>query len=285
MNEQLIVGAAIGDCVHVAGVVNFLNLAEQLGYETVCLGPAVSPDTLLEKVAALDPALVAVGYRLTPKNCRSLLGELAARVKAHGEDRRAWLFGGTEPCVAAAREVGLFQMTFASGTSKQAVVAFLRGEQADVTPGTPPPQTLVERIRWKAPYPLIRHHFGRPTVEETLAGVVDIARAECLDVLSLGTDQNAQEHFFRPVEMDPGAHGAGGVPVRTEADLAAIYAHSRLGNHPLVRCYSGTRDTLQWAPMLARTINNAWCAIPSGTRSLTGAARAPCASRFPKRNP
>jgi hypothetical protein len=99
-------------------------------------------------------------------------------------------------------------------------------------------------------------------VEETLAGVVEIARAECLDVLSLGTDQNAQEHFFRPGEMDPNAHGAGGVPVRTEADLSAIFAHSRLGNYPLLRCYSGTRDTLRWASMLAETIHTAWCAIP-----------------------
>ncbi|MBY0522680.1 MAG: hypothetical protein K2R98_04755 [Gemmataceae bacterium] len=262
MNEKLIVGAAIGDCVHVAGVVNFLNLAEQLDYETVCLGPAISIDALLEKVNALDPALVAVGYRLTPENCRALLNELAAKVAAQGASHRAWLFGGTEPCVAIARELGLFQMTFASGTSKQAVVAYLRGEQAESAVGTPPPQTLADRIRWKAPYPLLRHHFGRPTVEETLTGVVDIARAECLDVISLGTDQNAQEHFFRPGEMDPNAHGAGGVPVRTEADLAALHAHCRLGNFPLMRCYSGTRDTLKWAPMLAKTINNAWCAIP-----------------------
>ncbi len=65
-----------------------------------------------------------------------------------------------------------------------------------------------------------------------------------------------------PTEMDPEAHGAGGVPVRTETDLAMLHAHSRLGNHPLMRCYSGTRDTMRWAPMLARTINNAWCAIP-----------------------
>jgi len=263
MKSRLIVGAAIGDCVHVAGVVNFLNLAEQLGYKTICLGPAISVDALLDKVAAIDPALVAVGYRLTPENCRSLLEELKAKIAARGDQQRAWLFGGTEPCVAMARDSGIFQMTFASGTSKQSVVAFLRGEQAgDAKPGAPPPQTLVERIRWKAPYPLLRHHFGRPTVDETVAGVVDIARAECLDVLSLGTDQNAQEHFFRPAEMDPTAHGAGGVPVRTEADLSAIYAHSRLGNHPIVRCYSGTRDTMKWAPMLARTINNAWCAIP-----------------------
>jgi hypothetical protein len=262
MKDRLILGAAIGDCVHVAGVVNFLNLAEQLGYETVCLGPAVSVDTLLDRVAALDPAIVAVGYRLTPENCRSLLDQLSTGAVARGQTERGWLFGGTEPCVAVARETGLFKMTFASGSSKQAVVAYLRGEQAETTHGTPPPQTLVERIRWKAPYPLLRHHFGRPTVAETLEGVVDIARAECLDVLSLGTDQNAQEHFFRPEEMDSTAHGAGGVPVRTEADLAAIHAHCRLGNFPLLRCYSGTRDTMRWAPMLARTIHNAWCAIP-----------------------
>ncbi len=261
MKNHLILGAAIGDCVHVAGVVNFLNLAEQLGYETICLGPAISVDELLGKVAYHDPAIVAVGYRLTPQNCRSLLEELSAKARARGETGRTWLFGGTEPCVEVAGNVGLFRMSFASGASKQAVVAYLRGEQTE-TKRTTPPQTLVERIAWKAPYPLIRHHFGRPTVEETVAGIVEIARAECLDVLSLGTDQNAQEHFFRPDEMDPEAHGAGGVPVRTETDLATLYAHSRLGNYPLMRCYSGTRDTERWAPMLAQTINNAWCAIP-----------------------
>src|SRR5262245_32270827 len=161
MKRKLIVGAAIGDCVHVAGVVNFLNLAEELGYETVCLGPAVTVDTLLERAAALDPAIVAVGYRLTPQNCRQLLVDLSAKAAAQNHSGRTWLFGGTEPCVAAAREVGLFQSTFASGTSKQAVVAFLRGEQAQISPGAAPPQTLAARIGWKAPYPLLRHHFGR----------------------------------------------------------------------------------------------------------------------------
>jgi hypothetical protein len=262
MNNHLILGAAIGDCVHVAGVVNFLDLAEQLGYETICLGPAVGVDELLGQVVFHDPAIVAVGYRLTPENCRALLEELSAKAAARGESGRTWLFGGTEPCVAVAREIGLFRMAFASGASKQAVVAYLRGEQIETTRGAAPPQTLVQRIAWKSPYPLLRHHFGRPTVDETIAGVAEIALAECLDVLSLGTDQNAQEHFFRPEEMDPEAHGAGGVPVRTPADLAAIFAHSRLGNYPMMRCYSGTRDTMRWAPMLAQTINNAWCAIP-----------------------
>jgi hypothetical protein len=262
MKSNRILGAAIGDCVHVAGVVNFLNLAEQVGYETICLGPAIGVDELLDQVERHDPAIVAVGYRLTPENCRNLLEELSAKAAADGQTHRAWLFGGTEPCVAVARGTGLFRMFFASGASKQSVLAYLRGEQAETAPGALPPQTLVERIAWKAPYPLIRHHFGRPTVDETVAGIVEIARGECLDVISLGTDQNAQEHFFRPDEMDPEAHGAGGVPVRTEADLAMLHAHSRLGNYPLMRCYSGTRDTMRWAPMLAQTINNAWCAIP-----------------------
>ncbi|MBT9154832.1 MAG: hypothetical protein DDT39_01512 [Firmicutes bacterium] len=83
-----------------------------------------------------------------------------------------------------------------------------------------------------------------------------------LDVLSLGPDQNAQYAFFRPQEMDPLQHGAGGVPVRTSSDLESIYAASRTGNYPLLRCYSGTRDLLKWAEMSLETINNAWVAVP-----------------------
>ncbi len=35
---------SMGDCVHVAGVLNFLRLAESLGYNTEFLGPAKSPE-------------------------------------------------------------------------------------------------------------------------------------------------------------------------------------------------------------------------------------------------
>ena len=153
-------------------------------------------------------------------------------------------------------------MTFASGASKQAVVAYLRGEQAHATVLQPPPQTLAERIRWKAPYPLLRHHFGRPTVDETVAGAVDIARPNAWMCSRSAPIRTPRSISSAPKRWIPNAHGAGGVPVRTEDDLTTIYAHTRLGNYPLMRCYSGTRDTLRWAPMLARTINNAWCAIP-----------------------
>ncbi len=54
------------------------------------------------------------------------------------------------------------------------------------------PQAAVERITWKAPFPLLRHHFGLPTVEATVEGIGQIAEARVLDVVSLGIDQDAQ---------------------------------------------------------------------------------------------
>ena len=39
---QTVVAGALGECAHVAGVINFLRLAETAGWRTVFLGPAVS---------------------------------------------------------------------------------------------------------------------------------------------------------------------------------------------------------------------------------------------------
>lgn len=49
MNKKLIVGASLGNCVHVAGVIHFLQLAKQEGYETVFLGPAITPEVIIKK--------------------------------------------------------------------------------------------------------------------------------------------------------------------------------------------------------------------------------------------
>jgi hypothetical protein len=124
------------------------------------------------------------------------------------------------------------------------------------------PSNLVSRIESTHPFPLIRHHYGEPDLARTIAGARRIAEAGVLDVLSIGPDQNAQEHFFRPDEMDHAQDGAGGVPIRCPADLAAIYAATRCANYPLLRCYSGTRDLIPWAEMSIQTIRNAWAAIP-----------------------
>lgn len=261
-SRGLIIGGALGECVHVAGVVNFLRLAEEHGYETVSLGPAVSVSELVGAALESDPEIIAVGYRLTPETARPLFAELRAALEKAGLSHKRLIFGGTRPVAQVAEESGLFEAVFGGDEPIEEIVAFLKG--VPVRRGEESyPDTLVERILWKKPYPVIRHHFGLPTLEATLEGARKIAEAKVCDVISIATDQAAQESFFRPEELGKHQPGAGGVPVRRPEDLRALWEVTRRGNYPLLRCYSGTRDLLQWAEMLYETINNAWCAVPT----------------------
>ena len=120
----------------------------------------------------------------------------------------------------------------------------------------------MEGIQWKSPFPIIRHHFGLPTIEATKEGITRIAEAQVLDVISLGIDQDAQANFFHPERQNPRRRGAGGVPVRSPDDYRALYEASRCGNFPLLRTYSGGDDFIRLAEMYVETIRIAWCAIP-----------------------
>lgn len=282
MSKRRILGAAIGDCVHVGGVVRFLHLAEQLGYEVKSLGPAVPVAEVVAAARDWEPEIVAVGYRLTPESGREVLTHLRNAALEAGQANRRWVLGATDPVAEHARELSFFEAVFGGSAEFQELVDFLRGVSSATEGGTPP-QKLVDRIKWKRPFPLLRHHYGQPTVAATAEGIRMIAEAGVLDVVSLGTDQNAQEHFFRPDEMDPREHGAGGVPVRTPADLEALYEASRTGNYPIMRCYAGTRDQLKWADMLHKTVNNAWCAIPLFWYSLLdGRSQRPLVESIPE---
>ncbi|MFH1902815.1 MAG: cobalamin B12-binding domain-containing protein, partial [Candidatus Omnitrophota bacterium] len=62
-----ILGATIGNCVHTAGILNFLHYAEGFGHKTVFLGMCLTPENLVAKIKAEKPAAVALSYRLTPE--------------------------------------------------------------------------------------------------------------------------------------------------------------------------------------------------------------------------
>ncbi len=259
---KTVVAGALGECVHVAGVSNFLRLAEAAGWRAIFLGPAVPIDKMLAAAREARADLVGVSYRLTPETGERLLGEFA---EAADELRAAgvrFAFAGTPPVAARAEALGFFERVFSGAESDADVLAWLKGQANAAGSETDFPQTAVERIRWKAPFPLIRHHFGLPTMQATLDGIAQIAEARALDVISLGTDQDAQENFFHPERQDPRRKGAGGVPVRSADDYRALYAASRRGNYPLLRTYSGTDDFIRLAELYVETINIAWCAIP-----------------------
>jgi hypothetical protein len=259
---KTVVAGAIGECVHVAGVMNFLRLAEQAGWRTIFLGPATPIEELLDVARREGADLVGVSYRLTPETGAHLLGRFAEAADELQRSGVRFAFAGTPPLAAQARTLGFFEQTFDGTEAAEQVLAYLKGVPLGSPAESHVPQTTIERIRWKQPFPLIRHHFGLPTMADTLDGVARIAAAQALDVISLGIDQDAQENFFHPERQDRDRTGAGGVPVRSADDYRALYDASRQGNFPLLRTYSGTDDFIPLAELYVDTINIAWCAIP-----------------------
>lgn len=269
-------GAAIGNCVHVGGVINFLRLAEKEGNEAIFLGPAVSINRLIQNVMEMEPDVVAVGYRLTPQNVIPLLKELEKYIYEKDLQGCLWIFGGTKPVADEARKFDYFSKIFDGTEDMDEVINYLRGNEHKEAADSYS-DSIIDRIKSKYPYPVIRHHFGLPSFEDTVEGIKRIAESKTLDVISIGPDQNTQQFFFEPEKMNHDFDGAGGVPIRSIEDLSKLYDASRRGNFPLLRCYSGTADVLKFGQVLSDTINNAWCAVPlcwynvldgRGTRTL-----------------
>lgn len=257
-----ILGAAIGSCVHNAGLFNFLRLAEDNGYETIYLGSAVPLEVLVKAIEEENPDIVALSYRLGAEPLRKLLRKLEKMLKKRKLLDKLYIFGGAYETGKVAKEFRFIKHVFDGTEELEDVVMFLRGtvraEFLDVTY----PQTLSERVKFKAPFPLIRHHIGLQTLEETEEEIRKLAESGQLDIISIAPDQNCQQYFFEPEKMDPAQDGAGGVPIRKREDFVRLYEASRRGNYPLVRCYSGTTHLLEFSKLLKETINNAWAAIP-----------------------
>lgn len=244
-----------------AGILNFLRLSERLGHKTEFMGPAIPVDKFVSRLCEMKPDLAAVSYRLTPESAREIFGELRQELEKKSIEDVRFVFGGTPPVAEIAARTGIFEAVFSGEETQEAVVSYLKGQRL---PGKDRrfARTLIERIQQQQPVPLLRHHLGLKSIEETVAAARQIARSEELDILSIAPDQNAQEYLFRPQDMPAAGSGAGGVPIRKPDDLRAIYQATRCGNFPLVRCYSGTQDLIQWAEMSVKTIDIAWGAVP-----------------------
>ena len=262
MQKGKIIGASIGNCVHVAGVAHFLNIADDEGYQTIFLGPAICVDTIIKNIKEHKPAIAALGYRLTPENGVTIARELIEKSK-NLTFKPIWAFGGTAPVAEKMKELNFFDVIFDGTDDIDDSITFLRtGKIPEKSDAESHATDLVGRLAQKTPYPLLRHHFGLPSYDETLEGIEEIANSRILDVISLGIDQNTQQYFFHPNERKPEMDGAGGVPVHDSDGFRRLKAASQCGNYPLMRCYSGTADVLRLAEMLNETIANAWCAVP-----------------------
>jgi len=260
MRKILIAG--IGKDVHVAGIYNFANVAESEGYNVVNMGSAIGLDRFTDAIIENDPDIVAISYRLGKESCKKLVEELYEILDDKELLGKKYIFGGTVETGAIARQFDFFDMIFDGTFEEHEVLSYLRETAHDEKSHEIPPQSLIERIKWKKPFPLIRHHIGLSTLEETYDNIIELADSGLLDIISIAPDQNCQAHFFEQEKINPSEDGAGGVPIREEKDFERLYEATRRGNYPLVRCYSGTKNVLEFAKILRKTINNTFAAIP-----------------------
>ena len=107
-----IVAGALGNCIHAAGVLGFLRVAEQLGYTTEFLGPAVAPADFVRAIRRHDPEIVGISYRLTPDVAERLLSELRLKLEKAKLTKRKFVFGGTPPACRVAENMGWFDRCF-----------------------------------------------------------------------------------------------------------------------------------------------------------------------------
>jgi len=264
----LVLGAALGDCVHVAGLLHFLSIAEAEGWQTRFLGPAQPVSAIVAAIERLRPDMVGLSYRLGAETAGPYFAEMVQAARERDFGKVAFVFGGTAPICRIAEESGLFFRVFSSAATEDDVRAVVSGAAASTGSSATPLSGqalgggLVERVAGAHPKPIYRHHFGLASLEATVEGCATLAESGLVDVISIGPDQNTQERFFHPEAMDESRAGAGGVPLRRREDFIRLRQACRRGNYPLLRCYSGTQDVLDMARLLRETLDNAWCAIP-----------------------
>ena len=273
--KKVIIGGAIGNCVHVAGVYEYLRIAESFGYHTIFLGAAVEPRTFVQAVKKNNANIVCISYRLTPSNLDGILKNFFNEISKENLGKgRIFYFGGTPPCIEVAKKFTQFSHFF-QGEEPFSEICETLFIQSQIKSGNYgiyerlPVSTeiqslnLMRKIVTECRYiPMIRHHFGLPSLEDTIEGIKKIADSGQVDLISLGPDQNAQEFFFEPDKMDHSLDGTGGVPIRSENDLIRIWQATQRGNFPRLRIYAGTQNLLKWAEMSVRTIHTAWGTIP-----------------------
>lgn len=256
-----IIGATLGNCVHVAGTMNYLNLAANENYKTEFIGIGVSIKELVKNIENKNPEIVGLSYRLTPEPLNNILRELKIEIENNNKLKNiSWIFGGTEPTSEVAEKYNIFEKIFNGTEDMDEVIRYLRGQEDLELEAYS--DNLIDRINSKYPYPIIRHHLGLTSMEDTIEAIEKISEAKVLDVISVAPDQNAQEFFFDQENMDRSLDGAGGVPIRKAEDLKELYSAAQRGNYPLLRSYSGTKNIERFAEVLKENINNAWCAVP-----------------------
>ncbi len=245
---KTVVAAALGECVHVAGVSNFLRLAEAAGWRTVFLGRRCRLKQVLQAARQDKADLVGVSYRLTPETGERLLGEFAEAADELRSAGRALCLWRHAAGGRARPAPGFLRAGLRRQRAAEAVLAYLKGQAAggNSEDRFPPNHGRTHPLESR-PIPLLRHHFGLPTLEATLDGIRPDRRGAGAGCDLAGHRPGCPGEFLPPRTPGPAPQGGrrragahrGRLPgaVRRQPDAA------------ITRCC---------APIPARTISSAW---------------------------
>lgn len=260
--KKQILGACVGNCVHVAGISNFLQIAKSDGYSTIFLGPAISIEKIIDEIQLKNPEFVALSFRLTPSVGLKLIEELISIIKKKNLDNRIFFLGCLPELRDRVKSMKFFKEIFIGGETSSFSLDLLRNT-SKISPKKQEYGTdLFSRLKIKQPKPIYRTHFGLDSLELSLSEISRIAESGQIDVISIAPDQPAQEYFHHPKILNASKKGAGGIPIRSIEDIKAIYEASQLGNKPLLRIYAGTQDLVKNSEIQVKYLHNAWTATP-----------------------
>ncbi len=90
-----ILGASIGCCVHVAGIMNFLGIAKLAGFQTKFIGSAVDINLLKQEIERNKPDIIGVSYRLSPESAAELFTQFE-KIVANDFKETIFILGTTK---------------------------------------------------------------------------------------------------------------------------------------------------------------------------------------------
>jgi uncharacterized protein (TIGR01319 family) len=126
----------------------------------------------------------------------------------------------------------------------------------------------IQQVRERENRPILRAHIGiaAESVDPTIDDIEEVCDAHALEIVSLGPDQPSQAYLAKFIrgEEDPDKYlkGQGGVPIRTEEELARLKKATRRGNYPTIRIYSGTDELMELADIFEKHFNMPFPAVP-----------------------
>jgi len=120
-------GCTLGNCINVADIHRFLQLAKECGYQTCFAGAGLSVDEILAVLKTEKPDFMALSYRLTPEVAANILMVLKNKLSIDLYPETTWLFGGTPPVCKIAAGSDLFSAVFNGTETDDQVIRWLQG--------------------------------------------------------------------------------------------------------------------------------------------------------------